>query len=164
LMTGVQVLLTDGMKSDDLAKQVGKTKDGKFIVEGVSGTIPGADGKALEALNKLWQSKKNSAPPSYVPQSWDATALLVLAAQAAKANTGEGIAANIRAVASGPGEEVSDVCKGLELLKAGKKINYQGASGNVDIDENGDVLGVYDVWQVQPDGKTKTVGTVAPPK
>lgn len=164
LMKGAKILLTDGMKSDDFAKQVGKTKDGKFIAEGISGTIPGANGKALESLNKLWQAKKNSAPPSYVPQAWDAGALLVLAAQAAKANTGEAIAANIRAVSAGPGEEVSDVCKGLELLKAGKKINYQGASGNVDIDENGDVVGVYDIWQVQADGKTKTIGTVAPAK
>ena len=163
-MKGAKILLTDGMKSDDFAKQVGKTKDGKFIAEGISGTIPGANGKALEALNKLWQSKKNSAPPSYVPQAWDAGALLVLAAQSAKANTGEAIAANIRTVSAGPGEEVSDVCKGLELLKAGKKINYQGASGNVDIDENGDVVGVYDIWQVQSDGKTKTIGTVAPAK
>jgi neutral amino acid transport system substrate-binding protein len=164
LTTGVQLLLTDGVKSDDFAAQVGKTKDGKFIMEGAIGTVPGADGKALDALTKLWQSKKNSPPPAYVPQAWDAAALIALSAQAAKANTGEGIASKIREVSSGPGEEVTDVCKGLELLKAGKTINYQGASGNVDIDANGDVVGVYDVWQVQKDGKTKTIGKVLPTK
>jgi neutral amino acid transport system substrate-binding protein len=164
LTTGVQLLLTDGVKSDDFAKQVGKTKDGKFIMEGAIGTVPGADGKALDALTKLWQSKKNSPPPAYVPQAWDAAALIALSAQAAKANTGEGIASKIREVSNGPGEEVTDVCKGLELLKAGKTINYQGASGNVDIDANGDVVGVYDVWQVQKDGKTKTIGKVLPTK
>jgi neutral amino acid transport system substrate-binding protein len=162
LTSGVQLLLTDGVKSDTFASQVGKTKEGKFIIQGAIGTVPGADGKALAALTKLWESKEKTAPPAYVPQAWDATALLVLAAQAAKANTGEAIAGKIREVSSGPGQEVTDVCKGLELLKAGKDINYQGASGNVDIDANGDVVGVYDVWQVQGDGKTKVTGKVAP--
>ncbi|MGB8702700.1 MAG: ABC transporter substrate-binding protein, partial [Thermosynechococcaceae cyanobacterium] len=162
LSDGVQLLLTDGVKSDDFATQVGKTKEGKFIVESAIGTVPGADGKALSALTTLWESKKKTPPPAYVPQAWDASALLALSAEAAKANTGEAIAGKIREVSNAPGEEVSDVCKGLELLKAGKDINYQGASGNVDIDENGDVVGVYDVWQVAADGKTKVVGKVLP--
>jgi neutral amino acid transport system substrate-binding protein len=162
LSQGVQILLTDGVKSDDFAGQVGKTKDGKFIAEGAIGTVPGADGKALAALTKLWEAEKKTPPPAYVPQAWDAAALIALAAQAAKANTGEGIAGKILEVANAPGEEVTDVCKGLELLKAGKDINYQGASGNVDIDEAGDVVGVYDVWQVQADGKLKITGKVQP--
>jgi neutral amino acid transport system substrate-binding protein len=163
LSKGVQLLLTDGVKSDDFATQVGKTKEGKYIIEGAIGTVPGADGKALSALTTLWKSKNNnSAPPAYVPQTWDAGALIALSAQAAKANTGEAISQKIREVANAPGEEVTDVCKALELLKAGKDINYQGASGNVDIDANGDVIGVYDVWQVQGDGKTKVIGKVLP--
>ncbi|MFM6281183.1 MAG: amino acid ABC transporter substrate-binding protein, partial [Dolichospermum sp.] len=42
-----------------------------------------------------------------------------------------------------------------KLLKEGKKINYQGASGDVDVDTNGDVIGTYDVWTVGDDGKIK---------
>jgi len=84
----------------------------------------------------------------------------VLAAQAAKANTGEAIQSKLREVANPPGEEVSDVCQALKLLQEGKDINYQGASGNVDIDENGDVVGVYDIWRVEEDGKLKTVDKV----
>ncbi|MBC7970491.1 MAG: ABC transporter substrate-binding protein [Verrucomicrobia bacterium] len=162
LSKGVQILLTDGSKSDQFAAQVGKTSDGKFILQGALGTIPGADGKALEAFNKLWQAKFNQAPAAYAPQAWDAAALLVLAAQAAKANTGDAIKSKILEVAKGTGKDVSDVCEGLKLLSQGEKINYQGASGNVDIDDSGDVSGVYDVWQVEPDGKLKTVGKVSP--
>jgi neutral amino acid transport system substrate-binding protein len=162
LSKGVQILLTDGSKSDQFAAQVGKTADGKFILTGALGTIPGADGKALDALTKLWQAKYKIAPPAYAPQSWDAAAIVVLAAQAAKANTGEAIKSKVREVTNPPGEEVSDVCSALKLLKEGKKINYQGASGNVNIDENGDVVGVYDVWQVEPDGTLKTVSKVSP--
>lgn len=162
LSKGVQVLLTDGSKSDQFPQQVGKTSDGQYILTGALGTVPGADGKALAQLSKLWQQKFNRQPPEYAPQSWDAAALLVLAAQASGANTGEAIQGKLREVANGPGTEVSDVCEGLKLLKEGKKINYQGASGNVDVDENGDVVGVYDVWRVETDGKLKTVDKVTP--
>lgn len=159
---GVQVMLTDGVKSAGFPTKVGKSGDGKFIVSGAIGTVPGADGEALKALTDLWQSKQNQPPGEYVPQAWDATALLVLAAQAAKANTGVGIQSKIREVANAPGTEVADVCEGLKLLREGKDINYQGASGNVDIDKNGDVVGVYDVWAVANDGKLTTIGQVSP--
>ncbi|MBD2021940.1 ABC transporter substrate-binding protein [Leptolyngbya sp. FACHB-36] len=162
LSKGVQVLLTDGSKSDQFPEQVGKSGDGKYILTGAIGTIPGADGKALETLTKLWQAKFNKPPAEYAAQGWDAAALLVLAAQAAKSNTGEAIKGKILDVANGPGKDVSDVCEGLKLLQNGEDINYQGASGNVDIDENGDVSGVYDVWQVEDSGKLKTVSKVNP--
>ena len=162
LTDGVQLMLTDGVKSDEFAGQVGKKPDGKFIIEGAIGTVPGADGKALDAFAKVWKEAKNEAPPAYAPQAWDATALIALAAEASKGNTGEGIAENLRAVAGEGGKEVTDVCEGLKLLKEGQEINYQGASGNVDIDENGDVLGVYDVWEVQTDGTLNVIQQVLP--
>lgn len=162
LSKGVQILLTDGSKSDEFANQVGKTSDGQFILAGAIGTVPGADGKALTPFNKLWQDKFGKPPAAYAPQAWDAAALLALAAQAAKANTGDAIKSKIREVANAPGRDVSDVCQALELVKKGEDINFQGTSGNVDIDENGDVIGVYDVWQVGEDGKLTTVGKVNP--
>ncbi len=164
LSKGVQVMLTDGMKSDEFPGQVGKGSDGKYIASGTIGTVPGSDGKALEAFRKLWQEKRGGSPGEFAPQSWDAAALLVLAAQAAKENTGAGIAKHIREVSASPGTEVTDVCEGLKLLKEGQNINYQGASGNVDIDANGDVVGVYDVWTVGDDGKIKVIDKVTPTK
>ncbi|MDJ0619451.1 MAG: ABC transporter substrate-binding protein [Calothrix sp. MO_192.B10] len=162
LTKGVQIMLTDGVKSDSFPGQVGKASDGKYIISGAVGTVPGSDGKALGALNKLWKEKKGGSPGEYAPQAWDAAALLTLAAQAAKDNTGVAISQKIREVANAPGEEVTDVCQGLKLLQEGKEINYQGASGNVDIDANGDVVGVYDVWTVGDDGKIKVIDKVSP--
>ncbi len=162
LSKGVQILLTDGVYSPDFPDQVGRTADGKFILAGAMGTVPGADGKALEALTRLWREKKGRPVSAYVPHSWDAAALLALAAEAAKSNTGEGIKSKIRDVANPPGVEVSDVCEALKLIREGKDINYQGASGNVDIDENGDVVGSYDVWSVGNDGRLNVVGKVSP--
>lgn len=157
---GIPILVPDGMYADNLAEKVGKDQSGKYIAAGITGTIPGASGNALAAFSKLWEAKLKRPVGAYAAHAWDAAALLVLAAQAAKSNTGEGIKSQIRAVANGPGEEVTDVCKGLALLREGKKINYQGASGNVDLDENGDVQGTYDVWQVKDDGKIAKIGNI----
>jgi neutral amino acid transport system substrate-binding protein len=160
LSKGVTIMLPDGAYSPKFPDQVGKSSDGKFIIAGAIGTVPGAHGKALEDFNQRWLAT-GKPMTSYLQHSWDAAALIMLAAQAAKTNTGEGIASKIHEVAGGPGEEVSDLCQAITLLKAGKKINYQGASGNVDIDAQGDVIGTYDIWQVQPDGTLKTIDQVS---
>ncbi|MGD1936840.1 MAG: ABC transporter substrate-binding protein [Cyanophyceae cyanobacterium] len=153
LTEGVQVMLTDGVKTEEFPTQVGKDVDGKPIIAGAIGTVPGADGVGLAALERLIDEKLGKAPSAFVPQTWDAMSLLMLAAQAAQENTGAGIQSKLLDVANGPGEEVNDICEGLKLLQEGKDINFQGASGNVDIDENGDVVGNYDVWTVQDTGE-----------
>jgi neutral amino acid transport system substrate-binding protein len=161
LSEGVTLLLTDGVYSEDFVKGVGKTSDGKSLIAGALGTVPGADGKALAEFTKLWKEKTNKEVTAYVPHTWDAAVLLMLAAEAAKENTGEGIQSKIREVASG-GTAVSDPCKAIEMIKNGEDIDYQGASGNVDIDENGDVIGSYDVWTVKDDGTLETIDKVMP--
>jgi hypothetical protein len=59
----------------------------------------------------------------------------------------------LRDVANAPGEEVAPGTEGftaaLEMIAAGEDINYQGAAGPVDLDENGDVLiGAIETWHV----------------
>lgn len=162
LLKGVTPLLTDGVYSEDFVKQVGKTSDGKSIISGALGTVPAADGEGLAKFTTLWKEKTGKELTAYVPHTWDASILLMLAAQAAKENTGEGIKSKIREVANAPGKEVTDVCEAVKLVNQGEDINYQGASGNVDIDENGDVIGSYDVWEVKPDGKLEVVDKVKP--
>lgn len=162
LTKGVIILLTDGVYSEDFVKKVGKDAEGNSIIAGALGTVPGANGKSLEAFSKTWKEKSGKDVTAFVPHTYDAAILMMLAAEAAKANTGEGIQSKIREVAAGPGEEVTDPCKALALVKEGKPVNYQGASGNVDIDANGDVVGSYDVWTVKPDGTLAVIDKVSP--
>ncbi len=94
-----------------------------------------------------------SAP--YAAQGYDATFLIALAIEkAGKAERGL-ISKALRAVANPPGEVVrpGEWKKAKALLAAGKDINYEGASGTVDFDENGDVPGFYSVSRVTKDGK-----------
>ncbi|MGK7892333.1 MAG: ABC transporter substrate-binding protein [Xenococcus sp. (in: cyanobacteria)] len=162
LSEGVTVLLTDGVYSEDFIRQVGKTSDGKSIISGALGTVPGANGQALAEFTALWKEETGKELTAFVPHSWDAAILMMLAAEAADANTGEGIKSNILEVANAPGTEVSDPCEAIELVRQGQDINYQGASGNVDIDANGDVIGGYDVWQVQEDGSLAVIDNITP--
>lgn len=159
---GVTVLLTDGVYSDDFVNQVGKTADGKSIIAGALGTVPGSNGAALADFTTLWNEKAGKELTAFVPHNWDATVLMMLAAEASDANTGEGIKGKILEVANAPGTEVSDACEAMELVRRGEDINFQGASGNVDIDENGDVVGSYDVWQVGEDGTLSVIDNVTP--
>ena len=162
LSDGVTVLLTDGVYSEDFVTQVGKTADGKSIIAGAIGTVPGANGAALKDFTALWDEKTGKELTAYVPHNWDAAVLMMLAAEASDANTGEGIKGKILEVANAPGTEVTDACEAMELVRNGEEINFQGASGNVDIDENGDVVGSYDVWQVGEDGSLSVIDKVDP--
>ncbi len=157
----VDVILTDGMKDDAIAELVGKNPDGDFIVSGVIGTAPSSGGPGLGDFQALYIGEFERDPSVFDPNSWDAAALIVLAAEAAQASTGPAIKDAIPEVANAPGQEVSDVCEALELVRAGEDINYQGASSAVDLDEQGDVAGSYDIWTVADDGSIEVINTVS---
>ncbi len=155
-----KVLFTDGMKTDNLAELVGKTADGKFIVTGMMGTAPSAGGPGLNDFRDRYREKFNRDPQVYDPNSWDAAALLVLAAEAAKSGSGPALKDSIRSVSNPPGEQTTDICAALALVREGKDIDFQGASGSLDFDEQGDVVGSYDVWTVNDAGQIEVKSTI----
>ena len=60
----------------------------------------------------------------------------------------------LREVANAPGEVVrpgeDGIRRAMELIAEGKDINYEGAAGSVDLDENGDVIsGHIEVWKIE---------------
>ena len=61
----------------------------------------------------------------------------------------------LRAVSNGKGEVIrpGEWAKAKQLIAEGKDINYEGAVGAIDFDENGDVAGVFAVNVVGDDGK-----------
>ena len=117
-------------------------------------------GPALDTFQKQYRQTFKREPSVYDPNTWDAAALLVLAAEAAQETTGPAIRDQLSAVANGPGQDVTDVCEALALLREGKPINYQGASGTVDLNPQGDVTGSYDIWTVDGQGKLQVSDTI----
>jgi neutral amino acid transport system substrate-binding protein len=158
----VTELLTDGVYSPEFVDDVGKAPNGQSIISGALGTVPGASGSALDNFGEKWESEVGGEVTAFVPHTWDATVLMMLAAESADENTGTAIKDNLRAVANSPGTEVSDPCEAMELIRNGEEINYQGASGDIQFDENGDTVGSYDVWTVQEEGALEVIDQVTP--
>jgi branched-chain amino acid transport system substrate-binding protein len=92
----------------------------------------------------------NLADYSYGPESYDATVLLALAAYAANSTEGADIAAYLRQVSggSGDGEKVTDLADAFSLLAEGQQVDWDGPSGPITLDENGDpteaTIGIYE--------------------
>ena len=146
-----QFFIGDGMYGDELIASVGEA------LEGTIGTIPSAVGEAAEIWAQVGEAGGINWSSSFVAESYDAAALLLLAAQAGGEATPAAIAANILNVANEPGEPINagELARGLEILANGGEINYVGAT-NVELIGYGEAAGSYREYVVQ-DGEYVTV-------
>ncbi|WP_372478882.1 ABC transporter substrate-binding protein [Halomicrobium sp. HM KBTZ05] len=87
---------------------------------------------------------------AFAANGYDAMFLMAAAAQQAGETTGPAIADTIQSVSGGTGHTVSvgDFDKVRSLTDAGRELNYQGASGGVDLTENLEPLSSYLIQQV----------------
>ena len=139
-----QFFIGDGMYGDELVASTGEA------LEGTIGTIPWAAGEGADTFQELAEAAGVNASSSFTRESYDAAALLALAAQAAGEATPEGIAANILNVANAPGEEIlpGELGRGLQILADGGEINYIGAT-NVELVGPGEAAGSYREYVVE---------------
>ncbi len=152
-------LFVDGVKSAEMVEVVGWD-----LLEGTLGTAPGApDSPALRAFLASY-ADSYAVPPEhpFIAETYDAVALIALAAAKAGTTTDPvALRDAIRDVANPPGEVVGPGLEGigraLALLAAGRDINYEGAAGPVDLDENGDVAAPIEIWKVEG-GEIKSTG------
>ena len=99
----------------------------------------------------------------YAPQAWDQMTLVALALAAGKGEvSGTVIKDNLRTVSNAPGTVVYSFADGAKLLREGKKINYEGASGSCDFDPIGDILSAPFIVQQVRKGKNERVTIVNP--
>ena len=157
-------LFCDGTKSEDIVPILGAKR-----LEGQKGTAPGTPGgEAFGKFNAFYKAEYGRLPPKpFITNAYDATAVIGLAAYAAKVKglplTSKNIRDNLRYVANPPGEIVipGQFKKAFALLKQGKQINYEGAAGSVDFDKHGDVITPIEIWEYRG-GKLKTVELMEP--
>jgi branched-chain amino acid transport system substrate-binding protein len=82
--------------------------------------------------------------------AYDHLMILALAALAAKGDTaGDALKVSIRKVSNPPGRVVGSWADAAPLVKAGDKVNYEGASSAVDFDENGDAKTDFGVYRIK---------------
>lgn len=87
-----------------------------------------------------------------IRRSYDAAVVMVLAAVAAQSMDPSVYSAEVNDVTRG-GEKCFDISQCLDMLLAGKDIDYDGPSGPLEFDENGEPSqGVYDILEYDSGG------------
>ncbi|WP_313865944.1 ABC transporter substrate-binding protein [Mycobacterium sp.] len=112
-------------------------------------------------FTKEYKVLEKATPLSNANYAYDATIVLALAIDAAKSTKGADIAAAISKVSSPPGTTVQSYAAGLKALKAGKDINYDGASGPMDLDSHHNVYGPFQVVQSDAKGNPTVVASLS---
>ena len=141
-------LAADGMADTSVITQIGADtlRDHLFI------TLPGSDtaNPSYKAFAEALEQAGGDPTGPFVANGYDATFLIALAIEQAGSADRAKISEALRAVAGPPGTVIrpGEWSAAKEAIAAGEDINYEGASGPVDFDENGDVAGVYQLFTV----------------
>jgi len=142
---------TDGLRDEALISDIGAEALASSFFS--APTSP-ADNPNQSKLHELYTAAYDEpADKPFVDQTYDATFLALLAIEQAGSADRAKMAEALRAVASAPGEKVGpgDWAKAKALIAEGKDIDYDGAGGNYDFDENGDVAGFIGKFVVDGD-------------
>jgi len=121
------------------------------LITGAKGTLPGLDvGTLGDFTTRLKAINPALTDFSYAAESYDAVVLIALAAFAGNDVKGTSIASYLRQVSGGTGDgtKVTDFKSAAAALAKGEQVNYDGFSGPITFDENGDpteaTIGVYE--------------------
>jgi branched-chain amino acid transport system substrate-binding protein len=147
----------DGMVGDSLVAAVGEGK-----LDGFIGTkIGSAETPGTAIYAEAARAAGLDPNASFAAQAYDAAFLIALAIEKLGENKREGLNQALREVATAPGEVIlpGEWEKAVKLIAEGQDINYEGAAGSHEFDENGDVPGVVIETVIEGSG-FKDVGPV----
>ena len=110
-----------------------------------------ADSAGAKAFAESYKSEYNELPPSFAAEAYDAAWIGILAAIAAQ-GSGEPIAQQVYNVTDPDGTKcIAAEC--LSLVEEGMAVSYDGATGQVNFDKNGDPSNaVFAIWKFTADG------------
>lgn len=164
-----QTIIRQAMESGDFDKFVGGDgMVGDKLIGALGGNVnmiatkPGSPELAGKApFVKAAKAAGMDPDAVFSAQAYDAGFILALAMEKAGSADRAAVAKAVRDVATAPGVEIlpGEWKKAVATLKAGKDINYQGASGNHEFDAAGDVPGVIVEMEVK-NGQFVTVGVI----
>jgi ABC-type branched-subunit amino acid transport system substrate-binding protein len=139
---------TDVTSGSDYLKAIGYATAHAHLTSVFGTSISGAASSAFLGLfDKLYPSQKAAGPLANANYAYDAVISLALADSYAKTTSGTTVAHDMTKVTNPPGTPCYTYASCLTLLKAGKKINYQGASGNLDYNQFNNTFGPYGAFQ-----------------
>lgn len=142
----------DGMMDNSVIEQIGADNlKGRMWISQPASDKENASHKAFA---DAYKATGNDPAAPYAAHGYDAAFLMALAIEKAGSADRAAIPAALASVSSAPGEVIrpGEWAKAKALIAEGKDINYEGATGAVDFDGNGDVAGLYDLLIVGDDG------------
>lgn len=144
---------TDVTSGSDFLKAIGYQTAHAHLISVYGTSITGAANTAFISLfNKIYPSQKTAGPLANANYAYDAVISLALADDYAKTTSGSTVAHDMTKVTNPPGTACYTYSSCDRLLKAGTKINYQGASGNLDYNHYNNTFGPYGAFQATPSG------------
>ena len=159
-----QFVFGDAAKRESLVREIGGEKLGGMY--GTAGASP-PDNAATPEWEAAFIAEYGELPVlAYVKETYDAVIALALAAQAAGSVDGAAIRDHLREIAGPPGRTVpgtpTGVADGLSLLAQGHEIDFDGASGTLDWDDNGDLRrGYIGTWRFTSDERIEELDAVS---
>jgi len=155
----IPIVASDTSAAAEWIKAVTPAVANKAIVSAEGAT---ANSPASAVFMKYFkQDFKGQQPLASATYSYDATLALALAIAKAHSTTGTVYAKDIPLVTTAPGTVVYDYKTALADIKAGKKINYDGASGSMDYNQFHNVFGPYQLVKANLSGVEQVVGTIS---
>lgn len=153
----VPFIQTDAGADINMAKAMGLQDASKYLT-GMNGAAPTGEAwqHYLQVYQQVWSSNQ---PVALSQNTYDAAVIACLAMTAAHSFDSTKWVNYVTKVANGPGTDVYTYAGGVAALKAGKTINYSGASGNDNYNQYHNVFGDWDV--VQWDAQGSSLHTVA---
>jgi branched-chain amino acid transport system substrate-binding protein len=149
-------MAADGMFDTSVIEQIGADtlRGNIFITQSASDYSDSSYKSFADAFTEMGLDPV--AP--YAAHGYDAAFLMALAIEKAGTADRGKISAALRSVSAPPGVVIrpGEWAKAKAALAGGGDVNYEGASGNVDLDANGDVSGIYSVNTIGADGKWST--------
>jgi ABC-type branched-subunit amino acid transport system substrate-binding protein len=116
-------------------------------------------GQAADAFNSVFAAQFGSTaqPLANANYAYDAVISLALAVDKAGSTTGSAINTALSTVSNPPGTPCYTYKDCLNLLKAGTKFDYEGASGDLNYNQYHNVFGPYGAFQANSSGQEQQV-------
>lgn len=149
------IYMGDGSKSSEFWESV--NPDDPTAVEGTGGTAPAAAPEGVESpfTEAYAETGEDTIFSAYF---YDCAIVTALAIQAAGSTNADDVSAAVFEVTSG-GTTCQTFAECKELLDNGEDIDYEGASGALNLNDNGHVTkGAYDIWAYDAEGSDENTG------
>jgi branched-chain amino acid transport system substrate-binding protein len=134
--------------ADSILKNTAKGSQESMV--GITESAP-KDQESYQQFKKNFESKFGASPTVWSAYAYDAVTVSAIAIEAADEFTGPALKKVVRDITRPEGQKVYSFAEAKEILADGggaSDVNYEGVSGPVDLDENGDPPGFYQIYRV----------------